>query len=896
MHDATEFLLLLPKIRPPRTVAKTVLRPRLAQHIKSIEDVRLTVVSAPSGFGKTTIGAGWARDLKSKSTLVSWLSLDKDDNDPSRFFNYLAFSINHSLSEHSTEPASRHNAVQPTLKGEELITSLINDIAEDGNEFFLFLDDFQAITEGSIKQSVQFLIRNAPPNFHLILMSHPYGVADLPKNKPGTELHLNASDLRFTVEETKELFDVYSKHDDQASLAHSMTGGWVAALRILAASSVTSTSNFTDGKAYLLTEDYLGSLLNVVLSGLTPSEVSLIETTCITGRMSGPLFTALSGIAQPRSIIHAVENTHSLISRVSEDGYWFSCHDLIREAIIDRLSASNPALIADIGNRASHWYAEQGYWSEAVTQALAVGNQELALQTIEFCSRKLLYKGDVLTLIGWENRLKLSSLPSTSVKTLTALALALIMAADYGESESLTKLLDLIDTRMRRELPPEAVEIVHWHLHGIRSILACRSDELDLALKLSVECLERPVIFPSLTQSVRCVAGYAYLQARQWDEFYKVMTEGTRPVDDDFTFLSGLYRQILLGLASIIQLNFTRSLRYLEQANEQARKALGPTSLPGALLTGLMGFIYSERLELDKADNLLGGTLELIGQSGYIDCICHAYTAAARVAILRRENEYALSLLEKWEEYVLHSHGIRSQVICGYEKMCFFLNEKSYVRAKACLTHIRQLHESATSSHKLVSAEVKSYVGLAHGQYALAVGNLSEAKSHLEATYKDAVANADSYMIVLSAIAMALAEFKSGDNESACKYVAEALTLAQAADLKASLLCQPGDIWPLLDMYKKHTVRDSASIRHDNYIDALKEARNRNFNSISVSLSPREESVLRLIAQDKSNKEISIALKITPETVKTHLKSIFIKLNVTKRNAAVRRANAINLL
>jgi LuxR family maltose regulon positive regulatory protein len=145
-------------------------------------------------------------------------------------------------------------------------------------------------------------------------------------------------------------------------------------------------------------------------------------------------------------------------------------------------------------------------------------------------------------------------------------------------------------------------------------------------------------------------------------------------------------------------------------------------------------------------------------------------------------------------------------------------------------------------------------------------------------------------------MALALAEFKSGNNEGAFTYLSAALNLAQATGLKASVLCQPGDIWPMLDRYKANIGKQPASARHEVYIDEIKDARDRNFNKVTVSLSPREESVLRLIAQDKSNKEISIALKITPETVKTHLKSIFAKLNVTKRNSAVRRANAIKLL
>lgn len=872
-----------------------VMRPRLGQYLKSIEDVRLAVVSAPSGFGKTTTGVAWARELKTTSAIVSWLSLDKNDNDPNKFFNYLAYAVNFSLNEQSAEPVTALGLFQSSLKGNQLIASLINAIAEEGSEFFLFLDDFQVITDESIRESIQFLIQNAPTNFHLILLSQPQGVTGFCGAKPQMGLRLNASDLQFTEAETAQLFGAYNRKSEQASLAHSLTGGWAAALHIVAVSNIASDGHGTDGKAYRLNEDYLGNLLDLVLAGLTPDETNLVEMTCIAGRMSGPLFTALTGITQPRNIIQSVENTHSLISRISDDGYWFSCHELIRESVLSRVSESNPGLISDVATGASRWYAAQRQWSEAVAQAVAGDNRDLALQTIESCSAKLLYKGDLLTLIGWENRFNLARDPTTSIRTLTVLALAMVLAADHQVNANLHDLINRIDTRMRRELDDENIDRLHWHLQGIRAILAGRNDDASLALELSVECLRQPVIFPSLTETVRCVAGYAHLQFRQWDEFYKVLTEVSRTPDDDFTFLSTIYRQILLGLAAITQLNFARAHRYLEDASQMSHKNLGATSLPGVLSDGLLAYVHCERLEVHKAEQRLENILDLVTQSGYIDCICHTYTAAIRVAVLRRENEYALGLLEKWEKIAAGSQVIRLQVVCAYEKICFFLRERNHARAKASLTHIQELHYSARPAHGPQGMDLQNYVGLAKGQYALAEEDAAQAISFVESVYRNAVRDADSYMIVMSGLMLALAEFKAGKNLDAFVYLDEAMTLAQKSGLKATFLCQPGNIWPLLDAYCKHVIRHPACAQHDPYIGELKEARRMSFNDVAVNLTPREASVLKLIAQDKSNKEISIALKITPETVKTHLKSIFIKLDVTKRNAAVRRAVSLNL-
>lgn len=895
MHDATHLPLLLPKVQPPRSMSKTVLRPRLAQYVQAIEDVPLTVVSAPSGFGKTTMGATWARTLKTRSALVSWLSLDKEDDELTRFLQYLSFAVTYAFPEQSVPAMEGSGLAQRVLKSDQLVTALINRITEEGSEFFLFLDDFHVIASAPIKETIQFLIRNAPSNFHLILLSRPHGVAGFPDYKPSATLRIHASELCFTKTETRELFSAYSRNDHQASMAHSLTGGWAAVLRIMAASNTDyDRSSIVEG-SNVVSEEYLGNLLNAVLSGLQPDEASLIDMTCIVGRMCAPLLTALTGIAHPKDVIRTVEHTHNLLLRVSDDGYWFACHDLIRESVMKRLSKSNPALVTDVTNRASHWYAAQGYWAEAVTQALAIDNRDLAIKWIESCAMRLVYKGDLLTLLGWESRLRLTSMPAMSVKILSAIALVRILAADYTEEPGLLVLIELIDAQLRRASSATATK-QHWHLQAIRAILACRNDHLDIALELALECLKQQAIHPALSETLRSVVAYAYLNFREWPAFYRFSILISKPSSDEYTFLPVIYQQMVLGLAEITQLHFSRAQRYLEDANQRSCKKLGATSLPGALSAGLLAFIHYEKLELHKAESLLSDILDLVAQSGYIDIICRTYTAAAHIAMLRQDNEYALGILEKWEKIVSISDGNRLQIICAYEKLCFFLGEKSLPQASVSLSHIRHLHALAKSESTRRPTELESYVGLAEGQYALATGRFPEARMHLETVHANAVQSQDTYVTVLSAVPLAVAESNLGRIENAVRIFAKAMTLAQAAELKASLLCQPTDISIFLALYKKHALQDVESLQHLAFIQELTNARKWKFDGVAVSLSPREISVLQLIAQDKSNKEISAVLKITTETVKTHIKSIFTKLNVSKRNAAVRRATSMNLL
>lgn len=895
MHDAIHMPLLLPKVRPPRTGSRVVLRPRLGRYVDSIQEAPLTVVSAPSGFGKTTTGTAWAKELRSKAAVVAWLNLDEEDNELTRFVQYLAFAVAYAYQDSSVAAPLSSGLARHSLQAYPLLSTLINRIAEEGSEFFLFLDDFHVITDEAIKDAIAFMLRRAPSSFHLVLLSHPHGVVDLPEAKPCTAFRIPAAELRFTEDETRELFDVHSKQDRQAMLAHRLTGGWAAPLRIMAASNPIHGRHTSLAPTDALPGAGIAELIDAVLSGLNPDQVRLVETTCIVHRMCSPLFTALTGVPDPGGLIETVEHRYNLLSRISEDGYWFGCHDLTREAVTRRLLAEKPDYVRDISSRASQWYAEQGYWAEAVTQALAAGMRDMAVRWIDACSMRLVHKGEVLTLLAWENRLQLANRPGTPLRILHAMAMARILTGFNEENSCLPELIQRIEMRLQSDPLPDK-EKHYWHLQTARSILACKMDDLDLALELADKCLKQSLLYPAARESLRGVAAYAHLQFRRWPEFYQHSLLASKAEGNEYSSIPAIYQHVHLAAAEIIQLRFDRAQRYLEEADRSAAETLGAESLPGALCKGLLALIHYERLALPVAESLLNDALDLVAQTGYIDVICRTFTTAANVAALRQDNEYALSLLEKWEKMAALSGVARMQVIAAYEKTCFFLREKSYAQARASLARVRDARAAATSSGRPLPVHVQAYAGLAEGQYALATGEYREAKRHLDAVYHDAMQLGDTYMAVLGALPLAHAEIELGNTCDGISLLAHALGLAQHAGLKASLLSQPFDLARLFATYGKYADKDAGYIQQASFVKELADARSCNSAAAPVSLSPREISVLQLIAQDKSNKEISLILKIAPETVKTHIKNIFSKLDVSKRNAAVRRAGALNLL
>lgn len=489
MNTNGQMPMLGPKVRPPRLSKGLVHRDRLEKCVDALESHLLITVNAPSGFGKTILGATWARELGRRSAVVSWLALDHEDNDSSRFLQYLGYSIT-SVSHDLLDERHAGSALPfSPIKSREYIGQLINYIAEVGDEFYIFLDGFHVLANAEITSHLEFLIQNAPSNLHLVLLSRAERTR-LAISKNIVPLEINASDLCFTEGETTALFERYPGRIGQAGRAHAATGGWAAALRILAVPETDILDSSMTGKGELLSQQSFAQLLEIVLANLTPREISLIEMTSIVVRMCAPLFNELTGTTDGRQLIERAEYTNALISRTTDDGYWVGCHDLVRQAMLDRLSEKAPELIDDIADRASQWYAQQGYWTEAVTQAIAIGNRNLAVKWIEACAEKLVQTGDVLVLLAWDRALNLSGNIETPDDIVLSLGFAQVLGADR---EHRVKLAELIKTKSL-DRNGAASGSPHWGWHALHGTLACRNDDFDVAREVA----ERGLNFPPL--------------------------------------------------------------------------------------------------------------------------------------------------------------------------------------------------------------------------------------------------------------------------------------------------------------------------------------------------------------------------------------------------------------
>ena len=369
--------LLATKLRVPRLRPHLVHRPRLIRRLQQGMERALTLISAPVGFGKSTLLSEW---VASCAIPVAWLSLEPQDNELARFLSYLLATLQTYDPHLDTIRQALHHPFQPPTM-ETVLTLLINDLlirrAITQEHAVLVLDNYQVMTDESIHQALSFLLDHLPPRMHLVLATRedpPFPLAQL--RGRDDLLELRAGDLRFTQEEAATfLIEVMglSLSAEESALLQVRTEGWITGLQ-LAAFSLKGRDDpgafitaFSGSHHYVV--DYL---LEEVLNRQSEAVQDFLLQTCILDRLSAPLCDAVREQGGSQALLDFLERSNLFLVALDDEGQWYRYHRLFAEALRQRLQQTAPALVPDLHLRASRWYEQQGLFAEAASHALAV--------------------------------------------------------------------------------------------------------------------------------------------------------------------------------------------------------------------------------------------------------------------------------------------------------------------------------------------------------------------------------------------------------------------------------------------------------------------------------------------------------------------------------------------
>jgi len=886
-----DLSFLKPKVTPPKPPLGVIPRARLTGLADRVESSLLTVVRAPAGYGKTTLALAWADVLRQRGGLVAWLSLDPDDDEPLRFMHYVLRALKQPLPGKDDEDGGG-SLGQIGVSASELIAIVLNEVVEHGEEIYLFIDDFHHIASAPTQDLITALLRHAPSNFHLVLMSRVESTLPLSRlQAQGQVFELDARDLRFTPEETDSLLRANALPVAYTAQLQALTEGWAAALKLAVLArpgreEMASASNL-GGLARL------GELARELLQQLPAEEVAFLEQTCVTERLCAPLCEAITGLAESQTMLERLER-RLLLTRLTDDGTWFSCHQLLRDVLTVRLGTSGRDAVTGRHRNASRWYAMQGSWSDAVRHALLAGDPKQAVAWIERCAMGLVKCGDLLTLLNWESQLR-TALIGCPLPLRLAIAWAHVLGAYKPDN---ARLLDAIEEEAQLAEPEQAARI-HWECQVARAISLALGERPGEASQLAAACLHAPQGDAWMVNVVYNLLVYGHLKAGRWADFYASPVLPYREDEHVSNVFSSIYRFTLRGFGHLRQLQAGAAERNLKEALQLGMRHTGAHSLPTTLPAVFLAWLHYERMELDQAAQLLEGRLSTIPASGFSDAIRLAYTIAARLEDRQGNTEHANETLEQAAS-IAHGLGlVYLEVGVLLERERMMLRGNRLWEAQACAKRIEQLtaagHPDADFAEDLVVM-----ASLARSHLDLAEDRPAEAAATFRRWRDWATGRGDYHLAIQCAAMLAVSSYAAGDTEAAHDALSQYFELAGPNGFRATLL----DVGPALEALLWSYSTSPAPDRLSPPASALFQTTiapgdQQDIPAIAAAgtiLSRRERDILALIAQEKSNKEISRVLNIGPETVKTHVKHIFGKLEVNKRTHAVKRATSLRLL
>ena len=375
--------LLTTKLYIPQLHVNIVPRPRLYERLDEGLTRKLTLVSAPTGFGKSTLVTGW---LSESDQPVAWLSLDQGDNDPVRFWTYLIAAIQTIHQEMGAE--ARQIVSAPQLRSTEPVAiSLINDISQLAHDLIVVLDDYHIIEAGQVHAGLSYLLEHQPPNLHIVLITRVDPSISLARLRAHSQLiEIRAEDLQFSTEEAATLFNEkmgLNLKPEQIEALNTHTESWVVGLQLAALSLKgqpsydTFIEEFTGGHQFIL--DYL---TEEVLVTLPDAQREFLLRTSILERFCGKLCQAVTGDPSSQQMLDEIRKSNLFLIPLDTDGRWFRYHHLFAEVLYALLERDHPDEIDALHLKAAAWFESEGHPGEAVDHALRSGDMVRARELV----------------------------------------------------------------------------------------------------------------------------------------------------------------------------------------------------------------------------------------------------------------------------------------------------------------------------------------------------------------------------------------------------------------------------------------------------------------------------------------------------------------------------------
>ena len=897
--------LLATKLHVPRPRTHLIPRAHLVERLQQGVARALTLVSAPAGFGKTTLLAQW---LAESGLPVAWLSLEAADNDPTRFLSYLIAALQTLDAQLGTTALAMLRTPQPPRPAAVLAVLVSELTSRDTGDFALVLDDYHVITAESIQRGMAFLLEHLPPQLHLVLATRadpPLPLARL--RAQGQLCEVRTADLRFGVAEASAFLQTVmglALPPEAIATLERRTEGWIAGLQ-LAALSLQGRADisgflaaFTGSHRYVL--DYLS---DEVLARQDTSVQQFLLHTCILERLSGPLCDAVTEQEGSQAMLEALYRANLFVVALDDERGWYRYHHLFAEVLRRHLQRAEPMLVPDLHRRASTWYEQHDLPAEAVQHALAVPDAELAARLIEPIALPVALAGQLSTVLGW-----LNALPEALVQTRPFLCLyhaGLLMLTN--ELEAAEARLQDAERGIQTEMPAEQARTIQGWVLAQRGIIASFAGDIPYAVSLARQALE---LLPETEVIPRVTATLAVTFAYQEHGDVTLATEHEIAAAHAFISTSDIPLASVSSMARLARLHVMQGrLQQAAAIYEQLERVVSRPQVSQAVFGSIFhcfdfGDLLREWNELDAAKTHLLQGMALVNKPRAVEpfVVTRGYIALARLQQAQGNSHEALATLDTLASLTEQRHFPAHLVTQG-----------AAVRAQLELAQGNLAAAIRWADSSGLSAEDDDLRYPREGAYlALARVRIAQARADPEAPFlqdalhlldrllqeAEAKARMNSVLEILALRALALEA--QGDRTSALSTLERVLVLA-APEGYIRLFVDEGA--PMLALLRQTYARS----RVPGYVATLLKAfGEQNLLALPLTsvrptplaepLTGRERDVLRLLLEGASNREIARRLILSVNTVKRHIYNLCGKLGVQSRAQAIIRARTLTLM
>ncbi|MCL4301814.1 MAG: helix-turn-helix transcriptional regulator [Anaerolineae bacterium] len=908
-----ETVVLQTKLYIPQTrVANLVPRPRLIKRLNEglHRMPSVTLISAPAGFGKTTLVSEWLADCERPT---AWLSLDEGDNDPTRFLTYLVAALQTiAPTMGAGVSAVLHSPQPPSI--EAMLTVLLNEIITAPDNFILVLDDYHVIEAKAVDNSLTFLLEHLPAQMHLVIATRedpPLPLARLRVRDQLTELR--AADLRFTPGEAAAFLNGVMGLDlsaEEVASLESRTEGWIAGLQ-LAALSMRGRADVTGFiKAFAGDNRYIVDYLVEEVLQRQPGPVrSFLLETSILDRLSGSLCNAITGQGEGKARLEALERGNLFVIPLDDKRQWYRYHHLFADVLRAHLLEEQPDRVRGLHQRASEWYEQNGSTAEAIHHALAAEDFERAADLIERAVPATRRSRQEATLLSW-----LQALPNKLFRCRP------VLSVHYAGTLLQSGQLEGVEARLR--------DAEHWldpTSNRDEMVVVDEADFRSLSGSVAIYHAAIALIRGDVTDTMRyarqaldlvpaedhlgrgaaaALLGLAYWTRGDLEAGHWLYAEGMVRLQQAGHISDALGCAIALADIRLAQGRLHEAMRTYEGAlqltTEQGESA--PAVRGTADMVVGMSDLHRERDNLHAATQNLLRSQELgefagLPQNRYRWCV-----AMARIREAQGDLEGALELLQEAERLYVSDFFPKVRPVAAFKTRVWVAQgrlgealgwaREQGLSAEDNLSYLREF-EHITLARVL----------LARYKHDRADSSIRETIGLLDRLLQAAEAGGRRGSAIEILVVQALAHQAQGDISTALLSLQQALTLAEPEGYVRMFVDEGSPMAELLG--KMNASREVGALRVKEYIDRLLAAfgKPQDFHPSSFILHPlveplsqRELEVLRLFKTELSGPEIADELVIGLSTLRTHTKSIYSKLNVNSRRAAVNRAEALGLI